>query len=149
VRKLTAGSSFHAGLSRTKSTIAATAGVRVVEQHVAADSNVRCEMPPVEDRVRESMRPVDQHEIERTWCPGREHVLRQTEPERQVCRVDPECRALRENRLALAGSGEIASWTAPREVITIVLEPDPTSSVAQPGCTVSSSQASADQASPR
>ena len=39
--------------------------VRVVEQHSSADLHARRDVPPVERRVREAVRAVDEHEVER------------------------------------------------------------------------------------
>ena len=52
-------------------------------------------------------------------------------------------------RSSSPGSGVTASWTAPRAANTSVLEPDPVSSVDQPGWTVCSSHSSAAQARPQ
>ena len=79
--------------------------VRVVEQHSSADLHARRDVPPVERGVREAVRAVDEHEVERALLELRQHLVREPDPERDPRRVDPAGGRLRAEPLLLVGCG--------------------------------------------
>ena len=62
--------------------------VAVVDQETSTDSEPRCEMPPVEDRVRKSVRAVDQCEVEWTMWQRGEHLMGGADAKGDPCRRD-------------------------------------------------------------
>ena len=109
--------------------------IGVVEQHGAADPDVRGDVPPVEDRVGNPCAPSIRRESSGARLPAREHLVRRPDPElRELARVveASQVGARGPDAPSSPGSGVTASWTAPRAANTSVLEPAPVSSVDQP-----------------
>ena len=79
--------------------------VRVVEQHSSADLHARRDVPPVERRVGEAVRAVDEHEVERALLEPRQDLVREADPERDARRVDPAGGRLRAEPLLLVRCG--------------------------------------------
>ncbi len=106
VRKLTASSTRQASLDACEVDDRRDGGqVGVVEQDRAADADVRGDVPPVEDRVREPVRAVDEHEVERARLPPREDLVRGADAERDGAGVDAELGAAAPDALLLARVG--------------------------------------------
>lgn len=62
--------------------------VAVVDQESPTDTKARGEMPPVENRIRESMSSVDQSEVEGPMRERRKHFMRRADAKRDPLRRD-------------------------------------------------------------
>jgi hypothetical protein len=81
--------------------------VGVVEQHQSADLQVRREVPPVERRIGEGVRAVDQDEVERARLPLAQNVRRGADPEAEALGRDPAPLAFARDPLCLVrGRGD-------------------------------------------
>ena len=76
--------------------------VAVVDQSAPTHTEPRCEMPPVEDRIRKSVGSVDENEVERSVRERYQHLVRRADAEGKLCRRDVPSFAFREDPLPLA-----------------------------------------------
>ena len=76
--------------------------VSIVEEHPATDTDVWRELPPVEDRIGETMRAVNQDEVERSGLPACQHLVGGADPKGHTGRINAERSALASHALLLA-----------------------------------------------